>query len=293
MTLTSIRTGIRILAIFLAAGLSFVSTSRAQDQQQQQPAKPAAPAQAPAPAAGAPPPAEPPKIDPEEEKAFKAFSDASTPQDVDKQIALGEQFVQKYPQSKYDSPVYDRLTQNYLAKQEPDKMYAAADKALAINKDDVTVLVIVGWTIPHVYDPNDINSERLLNKAEDYEKHALEVLDKLPKPANLTDDQFAKAKQLALSQAHSGLGLVYFRRQDFANSITELQLGEKLAATPDPTDFYVMGIELDQLKRYPEAADAYQKCAQLPGGLAGSCKQKAEQSKKQAAAAPAATPAKP
>jgi tetratricopeptide (TPR) repeat protein len=291
MTLTSIRRGIRILAIILAAALSFVPSSRAQDQQQQQPAKPAAPGQA-APAAGAPP-AEAPKIDPEEEKAFKAFADASTPQDTDKQIALGEQFVQKYPQSKYGSVVYDRLTQNYLAKQQTEKMYAAADKALAINKDDVTVLVIVGWTIPHVYDPNDLNSERLLNKAEEYEKHALQVLDTLPKPANLTDDQFAKAKQSALSQAHAGLGLVYFRRQDFANSITELQLGEKLATTPDPTDFYVMGIELDQLKRYPEAVDAYQKCAQSPGGLADRCKQKAEQSKKQAAAAPAAAPAKP
>ncbi len=292
MTLTSIRTGIRILAIFLAAGLSFVPSSRAQDQQQQQPAKPAQPGQA-APATGAQPPAEAPKIDPEEEKAFKAFADATAPQDTDKQIALGEQFVQKYPQSKYDSPVYDRLTQDYLAKQETDKMYAAGDKALAINKDDVTVLVIVGWAIPHVYDPNDMNSERLLNKAEDYEKHALEVLDKLPKPANLTDEQFAKAKQSALSQAHSGLGLVYFRRQDFANSVNELQLGEKLAAAPDPTDFYVMGIELNQLKRFPEAVDAFQKCAQSPGGLADRCKQNAEQAKKAAAAAPASAPAKP
>jgi tetratricopeptide (TPR) repeat protein len=292
MTLTSIRTGIRILAIFLAAGLSFVPSSRAQDQQQPPPAKPAAPGQA-APAPGTPPPAEAPKIDPEEEKAFKAFADATAPQDTDKQIALGEQFVQKYPQSKYASAVYDRLTQNYLAKQETDKMYAAADKALAINKDDVTVLVIVGWTIPHVYDPNDLNSERLLNKAEDYEKHALQVLDTLPKPANLTDDQFAKAKQSALSQAHSGLGLVYFRRQDFVNSVNELELGEKLAATPDPTDFYVMGIELNQLKRYPEAVDAFQKCAQSPGGLADRCKQNAEQAKKAAAAAPASAPAKP
>jgi tetratricopeptide (TPR) repeat protein len=291
MTLTSIRTGIRILAIFLAAGISFAPSSRAQDQQQPPPpAKPAAPGQA-APAAGAPAPAEAPKIDPEEEKAYKAFSDASSVQDTDKQITLGEQFVQKYPQSKYDGLVYDRLTQNYLAKQQPDKMYAAGDKALAINKDDVTVLVLVGWAIPHNYDPNDIESERRLNKAEEYEKHAIEVLDKLPKPANLTDDQFAKAKQSALSQAHSGLGLVYFRRQDFANSITELQLGEKLAATPDPTDFFVIGIELNQLKRYTEAVDAFQKCAQVPGGLVDRCKQNADQAKKLAAAEPA--PAKP
>lgn len=291
MTFISIRTGIRTLAIFLAVGLSLAPSSHAQYQQQQQqtpPAKPSPPGQA---ASGAQPPAEAPKIDPEEEKAYKAFFDATASQDTDKQITLGEQFVQKYPQSKYDGAVYDRLTQNYMTKQQLEKVYATADKALALNKDDVTVLVLVGWAIPHVYDPNDINSERLLNKAEDYEKHAIEVLDKLPKPPNMTDDQFEKAKQAHLSQAHSGLGLVYYRRQDFANSITELQLSEKLTATPDPTDFYVMGIELNQLKRYPEAVDAFQKCAQVPGGLADRCKQSAEQAKKQAAAQPA--PAKP
>ena len=32
-------------------------------------------------------------------------------------------------------------------------MYADADKALALNPDDVTVLVLVGWVIPHYYDP--------------------------------------------------------------------------------------------------------------------------------------------
>jgi hypothetical protein len=104
----------------------------------------------------------------------------------------------------------------------------------------------------------------------------------------MTDDQFTKAKDLALSQAHSGLGLIDYRRQDFAASITELEAGEKLATTPDPTDYYVMGIELQALKRSGEAADAFQKCAQIPGGLADRCKQKAEEAKKQAAAQPAA-----
>ena len=108
-----------------------------------------------------------------------------------------------------------------------------------------------------------------MNKAEAEEKHAIELIPKLPKPANMTDDQFAKAKDAALSQAHSGLGLVDFRKQDYANSVTELQQGEKLATVPDPTDFYVMGVELQALKRFGEAADAFQKCAQIPGGLGG------------------------
>jgi tetratricopeptide (TPR) repeat protein len=283
MILQSIRNSITFMAILFAVGMALSQPAFAQQQQQPPPA--AKPGQAPASQNA---PAEAPKVDPEEEKAYKAFTDASTSLQPEAQIKLGEDFLPKYPQSKYAEQVYARLMQDYFNKQQFDKMYDAADKALALNPDDVSVLVLEGWVIPHNYDPNDMNSERRLNKAEAEEKHALEIIPNLPKPANMTDDQFTKAKDLALSQAHSGLGLIDFRRQDFAASVTELEAGEKLAATPDPTDYYVMGIELQALKRFGEAADAYQKCAQIPGGLADRCKQKTEEAKKQAAAQPAA-----
>jgi tetratricopeptide (TPR) repeat protein len=291
MSFRPIHSGLKTIAILIAAGLALAQATSAQYQQQpppqqQQPA-PAPPGKA---AAQNPPqaPATAPKIDPEEEKAYKAFTDASSAQQTDTRIQLGEQFLQKYPQSKYAVQIYERLMQDYLDKQEFDKMYDAGDKALAINPDDVTVLVVTGWVYPHNYNPDDPNAEKRLSQAEAKEKHALDVVSKLPKPANLTDDQFAKAKDLALSQAHSGLGLVYFRRQDFANSVTELQAAEKIAPTPDPTDFYVMGTDLQSLKRFSEAADAYQKCGQIPGGLADRCKQRADEAKKQASLQPAA-----
>src|ERR1700722_6609651 len=277
-----------IAADLIALSLTAAQPARAQSQQQpQQQAPPAKPGQAPAAQPGQQAPAEAPKVDPEEEKAYKAFYDANTPQQADARIKMGEDFVAKYPKSKYAEVVYARLMQDYFNKQQIPKMYDAADKALALNPDDVSVLVLEGWVIPHNIDPNSMDTERLLNKAEAQEKHALELLPNLPKPPTMTDDQFAKAKNDALSQAHSGLGLVDFRKQDYANSVTELQQGEKLATVPDPTDFYVMGIELQALKRFGDATDAFQKCAQIPGGLADRCKQKADEAKKQAATQPA------
>ncbi len=290
MFLQSFRNAITAATLFaMGSTLVLARPCRAQYQQQPQPqqqqqAPPAKPGQAAPPQAGTQAPAEAPKVDPEEEKAYKAFYEASSPQQTDARIKLGEDFVAKYPKSKYTETVYSRLTQDYFNKQQLDKMHDAAGKALALNPDDVTVLVLEGWVIPHNIDPNSMDSESLLNKAEAEEKHAIELLSKLPKPANMTDDQFAKAKDAALSQAHSGLGLVDFRKQDYANSVTELQEGEKLATAPDPTDFYVMGIELQALKRFSDAADAFQKCAQIPGGLADRCKQKADEAKKQAPA---------
>jgi tetratricopeptide (TPR) repeat protein len=251
-------------------------------QQQQPPAKPGDQGQPP-PMTGLTP-ADAPKVDPEEEKAYKDFADLKT-DDLDKQIETGEDFVKKYPQSKYDLIVYSRLTSAYYNKQQMDKMYAAGDKALALNGDNVDVLVLIGWVIPHNIDPNDLDSDRRLAKAEGYEKHALEVLPTLTKPEGLADDQFIAAKKQKESMAHSGLGLVYFRQQKPDDSLKELQLATADSAQPDPVDYFIMGLDLGSLKRFSDSADAFQKCAQIPGGLADRCKQASDKAKAQAAAA--------
>jgi tetratricopeptide (TPR) repeat protein len=225
-------------------------------------------------------------VDPEEEKAYKAFTDVK-PEAFDQQIQVGEQYLQKYPSGRYTEQVYARLANSYFQKQQFDKMYAAGDKALASNPNDVSVLVLVGWVIPHNYDPNDPEAEHRLAKAETYEKHALEVLATMPKPDGVTDEQFAKAKQASLAQAHSGLGLVYFRQQQFEKAAEEMQQAVKLDPTPDSVDLYILGVSLSQLKRYPEAADTFKQCASIPGAVQDRCKQREGEAKKLAAAQPA------
>src|SRR6202012_4596503 len=71
-------------------------------------------------------------VDPEEEKVYKAFVDAK-PDAFDQQIQAGEQYLQKYPNGTHAEQVYSRLTNAYYQKQQLDKMFAAGDKALAIN----------------------------------------------------------------------------------------------------------------------------------------------------------------
>ncbi len=223
-----------------------------------------------------------PKIDPAEEADYKAFFEAggSAP---DTRIQLGTDFLAKYPMSHYAESVYAALVQAYYVKQDWKNFYAAADKGLAAYPDDVTMLAIVGWVIPHTFDPSAPDASAQLDKAEKYEKHAIEVAGAMPKPAGLTDDQFAQSKATLLSEAHSGLGLIYFRKQNWVDSVSELQQATQASPAPDQTDYYVMGFDLDKQSRYPEAADAYTKCSQIAGGLQDRCKQSADNSKKQAA----------
>ena len=292
MKLPSHHSGIIVAAIALVAALASAPILHAQyggsgGQQQQSPPpssqQPNPPAKA---AQQEQKPAQQATADPEEEKAYKAFTDVK-PDSFDQQIQVGEQYLQKYPTGRYAEKVYARLATAYFQKQQLDKMYAAGDKALASNPDDVTVLVLVGWVIPHNYDPNDPEAEHRLAKAETYEKHALEVLATMPKPEGVTDEQFAKAKQASLAQAHSGLGLVYFRQQQFEKAAEEMQQAVKLDPTPDSVDLYILGVSLSQLKRYPEAADTFKQCASIPGAVQDRCKQREGEAKKLAAAQPA------
>ncbi len=220
------------------------------------------------------------KVNPEEEAAYKAFADLK-PDDFDHQIQQGEAFVKKYPDSRYNTVVYSKLVTAYYSKHENDKMYAAADKALALNPNNVQVLALVGWVIPHNIDPNDPNSSKQLQKSEVYEQRALQILPTLQKPPTLTNDQFAAAKAQETSLAHSGLGLTYFREQKPEDSLKQLQLSTA-TDKPDPVDLFVMGIDLDSLKRFNDAAQAFDKCSQIAGPMQDRCKQQETKAKSEA-----------
>lgn len=218
-------------------------------------------------------------VDKTQKKAYEAFLKVS-PQDPDKKIQLGNAFLKKYPKSPFDQAVDVGLTYAYYAKQDWPNFYAWADRALALNPNEVDVLTTVGWVIPHEYNPSDANAPQQLNKAENYEKHALELLPKMAKPHGVSDRDFAAMKAQKLQQAHSALGLVYFRLGSYADSAKELQQSIQ-GKNVDPTDLFVLGTDLQNLNRHADAAAVFTRCGQISGPLQDRCRQGAEQEKKQ------------
>lgn len=219
-----------------------------------------------------------PGVDKKEFADYKAFYNENA--EPAKKIQLGKAFLAKYPKSSLTEAVDAGLVNAYVDRQDWPDVYSTADSALALKPDDVDVLTTVGWVIPHEYHPDDPDAGSLLNKAETYEKHAIEVLATMPKPSSVSDAQFAALKSQKSLQAHSALGLVYFRRDDYDASAKELQQATQGNANADETDLYVLGIDLQNLKHYGDAADAFNRCAQISGGLADRCKQGADDTKK-------------
>ncbi|MFZ3215951.1 MAG: hypothetical protein WA192_07825 [Candidatus Acidiferrales bacterium] len=222
------------------------------------------------------------KADPAEETQYKAFSKLKA-DNPDKRIQVGGSFVQKYPDGPFSEAVYSQLSISEYQKQDFDKMDGYADKALALDPDDVTVLVFTGWVLPH----SSNVSPAQLDKAEKYEKHVLELLPTLTKPANMTDKEFATAKSEYESQAHSGLGLVNYQRQNFAGTVTEMNKATSSGSDSDPADYYVLGVSLENLQQYSDASEAFKQCAASPNVQQELCKQKAVAATKEAAAKPA------
>ncbi|HKW88564.1 MAG TPA: hypothetical protein VJN21_07390 [Candidatus Acidoferrales bacterium] len=260
------------------------SQSQTQSQQQQQPPaqqdqkpglqNPIAPAVAPLPT----------PVDPKEDAAYKSLiaMNPTNAADVDKEIQAGEDFLKTYPASRYLQGVYSRLTNAYFQKPDMDKMYADGEKALALNGDDVSVLTLLGGTLPRG-NANDPNFKDKLARAEQYDRHALDLLPTMAKPANVTDEQFAKLKDNAMVTAHGGLGVALFREGKAADAAPELQKATDGVANPDPVNLYVLGLALDNLQKYADAEKAFDGCGQVTSSLQERCKQLGADAKSKAA----------
>lgn len=253
-----------------------------QTQQQQPPATQQPPANQ-QPGTKAAPAA--PKVDPAEEKAYKAFYDLpkNKPQAV---VASGTDFVKKFPDSHYNGAVYARLTNAYRELGDDTKMFDAGKKALEVNPNNVDVLSILAYSIPRRIDPNDLDSRQQLQDAETYAKRAISLIPTMVKPANLTDEQFTTAKNTELASCHSGLGLVYYYQHNLNGMVTELEQAVKLDPQPDPTDQFLLGFAYAQVGRYSDAIAPLQACSSTPSPVAGKCKKILAVAKQKAAAKP-------
>jgi tetratricopeptide (TPR) repeat protein len=223
----------------------------------------------------------PPPVNAEEDAAIQAFR-AAPITDMAKKDHLGEEFLQKYPQSRYRPEVYTLLVRGYLSLNQVDKMEVVGDKEIELNPNDAQTLAIVGSTLPRVMSASTPEPQKRLDKAEQYSKKALEVLPTLVKPAELSDTDFLKAKDQTSALAYSGLGLVAFRRQKFAEAIPNLEQAVKLDPLPDPVNLYLLGISNEKTSHFDDAVSAFAKCAAVPGVLQATCKTGADEAKKMA-----------
>ena len=227
------------------------------------------------------PTAQPP-VSPEEDAAAKAFQ-AMPNTDLPKKIAAGEDFLAKYPESRYRSPIYSALTLAYLQTGNTAKGFEMGDKEVALKPDDVQILAILSQTITRSMNAGTPEPAKQLAKAETYAKRAIELTPSLAKPEGMADQNFIVAKNETLTMAHSGLGLAYLREGKYNEAIPELEQSVKIDPNPTPeqTNLYLLGLANQKASHFDQAAVVFGKCAGMAGQLQGPCKTAADEAKKQ------------
>jgi len=272
------------LTACLIAGASTVAAQSGQQGGQSQPPQQQPPAQSPD-KDKQPNPAPlsmdtAPAASPEEEAAFKAVQGAT---DANKKTQLAEEFVQKYPQSRYRQTMYQAMVSGYFATQQVPKLLEAGEKEIELNPNDAPVLAVMGQTLARTYNPKNPDAAKQLDKAELYSKRAIEIVPTLPKPEAMTDETFSNAKNDTLVMAHGGLGLVFIRRGKYSEAIPELEQSVKADThpEPDPVNYYLLAVANKQTSHFDAAAAAFSKCASVQSSLQATCKSGAEEAKKQ------------
>jgi len=232
--------------------------------------------------AGAPAQTTAPPVSAEEDAAIKAFRDDKGA-DLAHKEKLGEEFLQKYPQSRYDFEVENWLVRGYVSSGQVDKMEAAGEKDLQLNPNDAQTMAILGSTLPRAMNASTPNREQKLAQSEQYCKKALELLPTMLKPEGLSQEAFERAKDQTAAMAYGGLGLVAFRQGKLSEAIEPFEKSVKLDPQPDPVNYYLLGLSYQKTSHFEDAVTAYTKCAGIPSGMQPTCKAAIDEAKKLAA----------
>src|SRR5258708_12855126 len=143
-----------------------------------------------------------PAASPEEDSASKTVQQTTDP---NKRIQLAEDFLKKYPQSRYRASMYQALVSAYFATQQVPKMLEAGEKEVELNPNDAPVLAVMGQALARTYNAKAPDAAKQLDKAEQYSKRAIEITPTLTKPENLTDKAFGHPKHDTLAMPHKAL----------------------------------------------------------------------------------------
>ena len=178
--------------------------------------------------------------------------------DPAKRAAMLVRFAQSFPDSPYANQALGVAATSYQQAQNVPKMLEVANGLLAKDPNNVGMLLLL----------SDYYGEKgeQLDKAETYAKKAIAVLDTAAKPEGLTDEQWAQQKSLQKGLALSSLGQVNIQKKDNAQAVTNLKAAAPLVK-PDDVSYarnqYRLGFALLNLKRTPEAKDAFTQAASV------------------------------
>ena len=193
---------------------------------------------------------------------YNAFQACASQTDAQARIQSCDDFASKFPNSVLLPLVYQTDYQAYNQLKNYPKTIEAADKFLAVPDDKLTVIPgvtkekLVGDRLQAEYiravafnqsfNEKDPNAQDELTKARQAALDGLKVLGELPKPANMTDDQFAQQKKAPEILFNYTAGSAWFQLKNYKDAIASFNavLADK---SDDAATYFRLGVAYLQL----------------------------------------------
>jgi tetratricopeptide (TPR) repeat protein len=197
------------------------------------------------------------------------FSGVYQAKDAGKRAALLVRFAQIFADSPYASQALGVAATAYQQSQNAPKMLEVANGLLTKDPNNLGMLLLL----------SDYYGEKgeQLDKAEAYTKKAMSVLESAKKPDEMTDDQWKQQSGLQKGLALSSLGQINIQKKDNAQAVTNLRAAAPLLKPDDGSyarNQYRLGFALLNLKRNPEAKDAFTQAASVNSPYKGPAQEK-------------------
>jgi tetratricopeptide (TPR) repeat protein len=145
------------------------------------------------------------------------------------------------------------LLSAYIAANRVDDAFTFADKALAKNPNDVTVLTQV--TMVGVEQAKQKNA-KYVTQSQQYGTKAIQIIESGNKPASMTDESWKEYQTRWLPQLYQVEGLLSLMTGNNADSKTKLEKAASLNPN-DPFTFYLLGSIIND--DYQKIVGDYQK----------------------------------
>ncbi len=197
------------------------------------------------------------------------FSGVYQAKDAGKRAALLVRFAQIFADSPYANQALGVAATAYQQNQNAPKMLEVANGLLAKDPNNLGMLLLL----------SDYYGEKgeQLDKAEAYAKKAVSVLETAKKPDEMTDEQWKTQSGLQKGLALSSLGQINIRKKDDAQAVTNFRAAAPLLKPDDGSyarNQYRLGFALLNLKRNPEAKDAFTQAASVNSPYKGPAQEK-------------------
>lgn len=171
---------------------------------------------------------------PEEFDGYLAVTGETSPPKI---ISAALEFERHWPHSELIAHVFEIEAEAYRTNGEWKQSIAASEHALAIAPDNLAVLANLAYTIAD----NPATAEQLA-RSEGCARKELELSMTIHLPSDISLKEWQETRGHLDAMSHASLGLIAYKRGDPKTAIGELESAIALDHSPDPGQYYRLGV---------------------------------------------------